>query len=122
MIARAFPAQVTSVKLSETAMLIYVYIQSRSGDSVRLRDIQQAMKFSSPSSALFHLQKLESAGLVQKDTVGDYRIKTRIRVSLIRNFLVIKGVLIPKHFFYGSATTAVSILYLILLREFLFSP
>jgi len=122
MIARAFPAQVTSVKLSETAMLIYVYIQSRSGDSVRLRDIQRAMNFSSPSSALFHLQKLESAGLVQKDNVGDYRIKTRVRVSLVRNFLTIKGTLIPRHVFYASATTAVSILYLILLSQFLSSP
>jgi hypothetical protein len=102
-------------------MLIYVYIQSRSGNSVRLRDIQQAMSFSSPSSALFHLQKLESAGLVQKDHVGDYRIKTRVRVSLIRNFLVVKGTLIPRHLVYASATTAVSILYLVLLREFLFS-
>src|SRR5438094_986525 len=96
--ARASPAQVTSVKLSETAMLIYVYIQSRSGDSVRLRDIQRAMNFSSPSSALFHLQKLESVGLVQKDNVGDYRIKTRVRVSLVRNFLIIKGTLIPRKF------------------------
>jgi hypothetical protein len=102
-------------------MLIYVYIQSRSGNSVRLRDIQQAMSFSSPSSALFHLQKLESAGLVQKDHVGDYRIKTRVRVSLIRNFLVVKGTLIPRHLVYAIATTAVSILYLVLLREFLFS-
>src|SRR5438094_278330 len=122
MIARAFPAQVTSVKLSETAMLIYVYIQSRSGDSVRLRDIQRAMNFSSPSSALFHLQKLESAGLVQKDNVGDYRIKTRVRVSLVRNFLIIKGALIPRHLFYASAKTAVSILYFVLLSQFLSSP
>src|SRR5207249_7793299 len=122
MIARASPAQVTSVKLSETAMLIYIYIQSRSGDSVRLRDIQRAMNFSSPSSALFHLQKLESAGLVQKDNVGDYRIKTRVRVSLVRNFLIIKGALIPRHLFYASATTAVSILYFVLLSQFLSSP
>jgi hypothetical protein len=110
------------VKLSETAMLIYVYIQSRSGNSVRLRDIQQAMKFSSPSSALFHLQKLESAGLVQKDNMGDYQIKTRVRVSLVRNFLIVRGTLIPRHVFYASATTAVSILYFILLSQFLLSP
>ncbi|TMI43353.1 hypothetical protein E6H19_09905 [Candidatus Bathyarchaeota archaeon] len=114
--------QVTSVKLSETAMLIYVYVKSRHGDSVRLRDIQQAMGFSSPSSALFHLQKLESAGLVLKDPLGDYRIKTRVRVGLIRNFLIIRGAFVPRHVFYASATTVVSILYSALLREFLSSP
>src|SRR5207237_2937021 len=90
--------------------------------NVRLRDIQRAMNFSSPSSALFHLQKLESTGLVQKDDVGDYRIKTHVRVSLIRNFLIIKGTLIPRHVFYASATTAVSILYFVLLSQFLSSP
>src|SRR5438128_11053213 len=80
------------------------------------------MNFSSPSSALFHLQKLESAGLVQKDNVGDYRVKTRVRVSLVRNFLIIKGTLIPRHVFYASATTAVSILYFVWLSQFLSSP
>src|SRR2546425_12011885 len=103
-------------------MLIYVYIQSHAGDEVRLREVQHAMGFSSPSSALFHLQKLESAGLIQKDPLGNYRIKTRIRVGLMRNFLIIKGVLIPKHLLYATAITAVSILYFILLQQFLFSP
>lgn len=114
--------QGSGVKLSETAMLIYVYIKSHSGDGVRLRDIQRAMKFASPSTALFHLQKLESAGLVEKDTPGNYRIKSHIRVGLIRNFLFIKSVLIPRHVFHAAATTVVSVLYFLLLREFLFSP
>ena len=109
------------MKLSETAMLIYVYIKSRHGDSVRLRDIQLAMKFSSPSSALFHLQKLESTGLVLKDPLGDYRIKTRVRVNLIRNFLLIRGAFIPRHVFYASVTSVISILYLVLLWNFLSS-
>jgi hypothetical protein len=72
-------------------MLIYVYIQSRSKDTVRLRDIQRAMSFSSPSSALFHLQKLESTRLITKDALGNYQVKTRIRVGLIRNFIFIKA-------------------------------
>ena len=102
-------------------MLIYVYIKSRHGDSVRLRDIQLAMKFSSPSSALFHLQKLESTGLVLKDPLGDYRIKTRVRVNLIRNFLLIRGAFIPRQVFYASLTSMGSILYLVLLWNFLSS-
>ncbi len=110
------------LKLSETAMLIYVYILSHSTDDVRLRDIQRAMGFSSPSSALFHLQKLEGAGLVLKDSVGNYRVKTRIRVGLVRNFIFIKGVLVPRHLLYATVTTVVSVLYFLLLRQFLSSP
>ena len=110
------------VKLSETAMRIYVYIDSRSGDGARLRDIQQAMKFQSPSSALFHLQKLEGAGLVLKDPQGNYHVKTRVRVSLTRNFVVLRGRFIPRHLLYALVTSILSVLYLILLRDFLVSP
>src|SRR5437667_162467 len=51
------------LKLSDTAMLIYVYIQSHSKDDIQLREIQHAMGFASRSSALFHLQKLAAAWL-----------------------------------------------------------
>lgn len=78
--------------------------------------------FSSPSSALFHLQKLEGAGLVLKDSGDSYRVKTRVRVGLVRNFIFIKGVLIPRHLLYATVTTTVSVLYILLLRQFLFSP
>lgn len=110
------------LKLSETAMLIYVYISSHSRDDLRLRDVQRAMGFSSPSSALFHLEKLESAGLVVKDPIGNYRTKTRIKVGLVRNFIFIRGALIPKHIFYAAVTTTVSILYFMMLRQFLSTP
>ena len=109
-------------KLSETAMLIYVYIQSHSKDDLRLREVQQAMGWSSPSSALFHLQKLETAGLILKDPTGNYRIKTRIRVGLVRDFVFMRGILVPKHLLYAIVTTLATILYFILLQQFLSSP
>jgi hypothetical protein len=113
---------VASPKLSETAMLIYVYIQSHSRNDLRLREVQQAMGWSSPSSALFHLQKLEAAGLILKDPTGNYRIKTRVQVGLLRDFLIIRGILVPKHLLYTIVTTLATILYLILLQKFLSSP
>jgi hypothetical protein len=103
-------------------MLIYVYIQSHSRDDVRLREIQHAMGFASPSSALFHLQKLETAGLIVKDSVGNYRIKTRVRVELVRNYVLIRHALVPRHVFYAALMTVASSLYFILLRGFLYSP
>jgi len=110
------------LKLSETAMLIYVYIQSHAGDEVRLREVQHAMGFASPSSALFHLQKLESAGLILKDPIGNYQVKTRVRVGLVRNYVLIRNIFVPRHVFYAIVMTIASILYLSLLRDFLSSP
>ena len=103
-------------------MLIYVYIQSHSGNDVKLREVQHAMGFASPSSALFHLQKLETAGLIAKDSVGSYRIKTRVRVELVRNYVLIRRVLVPRHSFYAVLMTVASVIYFDLLRGFLYSP
>ena len=102
-------------------MLIYVYIRSHSKDDVRLREVQHAMGFSSPSSALFHLQKLETAGLILKDPVGNYRVKTRVRVGLVRDFVFVRGVFIPRRVFYAIVTSIASILYFTLLTQFLTS-
>lgn len=110
------------LKLSDTAMLIYVYIQSHSKDDIQLREIQHAMGFASPSSALFHLQKLEAAGLILKEPLGNYRVKTRIRVGLVRNFVIIRGVFVPRHLLYASVMTVALILYFTLLVEFLSTP
>ena len=110
------------LKLSDTAMLIYVYIQSHSKDDIQLRQIQHAMGFASPSSAFFHLQKLEAAGLILKEPLGNYRVKTRIRVGLVRNFAIIRGVFVPRHLLYASVMTVALILYFTLLVGFLSSP
>lgn len=110
------------MKLSETAMLIYVYVKSHSKDDVRLREIQHAMGFASPSSALFHLQKLESAGLITKDQVGNYRVKTRVSVGIVRNYVFIRNTLVPRHVFYAAVMTAASALYSTLLKDSLSSP
>jgi len=122
MIARPGSEQWSVTRLSETAMLIYVYIRSHPKDDLRLREVQRAMGFASPSSALFHLQKLETAGLILKDPMGNYRVKTRVRVGLFRNYLFIRGLLVPRHALYAGLMTIASILYLTLLRQFLASP
>ena len=80
------------------------------------------MGFASPSSALFHLQKLESAGLILKDPIGNYQVKTRVRVGLVRNYVLIRNIFVPRHVFYAIVMTIASILYLSLLRDFLSSP
>ena len=43
--------------------------------SMRLREIQHTLRFSSPSLVLHHLAKLIEADLVQKDAYGDYSVK-----------------------------------------------
>jgi len=71
---------------------------------------------------LFHLQKLEAAGLILKEPLGNYRVKTRIRVGLVRNFVIIRSIFVPRHLLYASVMTVALILYFTLLVGFLSSP
>src|SRR5207302_11019730 len=97
-------------------------LQARYGDEGRLREIQHAMGCASPSSAPFHLQRLESAGLMLKDRIGNYRVRTRVGVGLVRSYVLIRNMFVPRHVFYAIVMTIASTLYLTLLRDFLSSP
>ncbi|NIM45531.1 MAG: hypothetical protein GTN80_07805, partial [Nitrososphaeria archaeon] len=45
-------------ELKGKTLLVYWYLIKERGDSVGVREIQRALKFSSPSVASYHLEKL----------------------------------------------------------------
>ena len=89
---------------------------------VGIREVQRALDLSSPTLALYHINKLEEAGLVRKELNG--YVADRI---VLRNLIRIRKVLIPRNFFYTVffATSLVFLLILlrppILTREYMFS-
>jgi len=52
--------------LKGKTLKVYWYMLQQPSRSVGVREIQRALRFSSPSVALHHLEKLEDLGLVQK--------------------------------------------------------
>ena len=60
-----------------------------------VREVQRALKFSSPRLAFYHLNKLEEAGLLKKNVDG-YVVE---RV-LLQNSVRFRRLLIPRYFFY----------------------
>jgi hypothetical protein len=72
----------------------------------------RATNLSSPSVAYWHLQKLEGAGLLQKNQYGEYTVKEKIRVS---GHLWIGKNLVPRLmcyslFFLGIVGTVLAII------------
>ena len=61
-----------------------------------IREIQRALKLSSPSVAQYHLTRLESAGFVKKEA-GNYVIDRITLDSCVK----ISRFLIPKYLFYS---------------------
>ena len=62
------------------------------------REVMRAMNFSSPSVAYWHLQKLESLGLLDKTSYGEYIVKEKVGIS---GYLWIGKNLVPRLMCYS---------------------
>jgi hypothetical protein len=76
------------------------------------REVMRATNLSSPSVAYWHLQKLEAAGLLQKNSYGEYVVKEKVSVS---GHLWIGKNLVPRLmcyslFFLGILGTEVAVI------------
>jgi DNA-binding transcriptional ArsR family regulator len=90
-------------ELKGKTLLVYWYLLQRSTHSVGVREVQRALKFSSPSIAVHHLQKLQDLGLVEKKGTGEYVLFTKMG-----RFMV------PRYLFYSVLFTTMLATYLTL--------
>ena len=89
---------------------------------VGIREVQRALNLSSPTLALYHINKLDEAGFIKKELNG--YVADRI---ILENLIRLRGVLIPRNFFY-TVFLVTSLIFLvvflrpsILTREYIFS-
>lgn len=89
---------------------------------IGIREVQRALGLSSPTLALYHINKLEEAGLVRRELNG--YVADRI---ILRNLIRFRKVLIPRNFFY-TVFFVTSLIFLVVLlrppiltREYIFS-
>jgi repressor of nif and glnA expression len=62
---------------------------------VGIREVQRALNLSSPTLALYHMNKLEEVGLIKKE--GNGYVVDRI---VLENVIRLRRILIPRTFFY----------------------
>jgi DNA-binding transcriptional ArsR family regulator len=92
------------------------------GKPIGVREVQRALKLSSPRLASYHLEKLEEAGLLKKTPDGF--VVDRL---VLENFVRLRRLLIPRYFVYfmvfATAATFQVILFRpsVLTREYLFA-
>ena len=98
--------------LKGKTMKVYALLLTR--DSMRMRDIQHALDFSSPSLVLHHLTKLMNAELVKKDEYGDYSIKKDVRVGSLTLFVQLGRHFLPRFVFLASLLVCILVPYVIL--------
>jgi predicted DNA-binding transcriptional regulator len=94
----------------------------RSDKPIGIREVQRALNLSSPTLALYHVNKLEEAGLIKKELNG--YVADRV---ILENLVRLRRILIPRNLFYtiflitSFVMLAVLLRPPILTREYVFS-
>jgi predicted transcriptional regulator len=70
-------------ELKGNTLRVYWFVMNASNQTVGVREAQRALKFSSPTLALYHLDKLRDLGLVSRDTNG-YRLIKEVKVDVLK--------------------------------------
>jgi DNA-binding Lrp family transcriptional regulator len=100
---------------------IYKFIL-KNNSPLGIREIQRALNLSSPTLALYHVNKLEEAGLIKKQGTG--YVADRI---VLENCIRLKRTLVPRFVFYTiflSVTLIILTVFLrptVLTREYVFA-
>ena len=93
-----------------TTLRVYWFL-FRNGGPVGVRETQRALSLSSASVALYHLEKLREIGAVEKDEMGQYRLKEKVHVGSLKMFLRIGHVILPRYLFYAVLLTTALVVY-----------
>jgi DNA-binding transcriptional ArsR family regulator len=104
--------QEIEAELKGTTLRVYWEI-FKSPKPMGVREVQRLIRFSSPSTALYHLEKLRELGVVRKDEYGHYEPVDEIRPTQFRVFLRIGRVILPRYVFYAVFFAATVVMYLV---------
>lgn len=85
-------------QLKGNTLRVYVYTLRKR--KVGVREVQRSLAFSNPSLAQYHLNKLKELGLV-RDENGEYEVVNEIKVDVMRGFLRVGTLIVPRFVFYA---------------------
>lgn len=84
---------------ADSELLVYWIVLEKG--PIGIRDIQRKVGFGSPSTAIYHLERLKSEGLIHKDADGKYRAIKQTRTGILRFYILFAGRLLPKSLIYA---------------------
>jgi predicted DNA-binding transcriptional regulator len=111
--SREFDLALLESELKGKTLLVYWHLLKSSGLRVGVREVQRKLGFSSPSVAVYHLDKLMSLGLVEKTVTGEYVLISEVKTGLLRFFTRLGRFLVPRYLFYSVWFTTMLISYVI---------
>ncbi|HHL41843.1 MAG TPA: ArsR family transcriptional regulator [Candidatus Bathyarchaeota archaeon] len=104
--------EIIESELKGKTLLVYTHMLKQPNDPVGVREVQRELGFSSPSVSSYHLNKLQELGLVENE-YGDYKLVKDIKVGVLKQFITLGGVILPRYLFYAVLMTTMLMTYLI---------
>lgn len=104
--------EIIESELKGKTLLVYMHMLKRPNDPVGVRKVQRELGFSSPSVSSYHLNKLQDLGLIE-NLHGDYKLVRDVKVGVLRQFITLGGLMLPRYLFYAVLMTTMLITYLI---------
>ncbi len=96
-------------ELKGTTLRVYWYALRKG--SVGVREVQRALSLSSPSVALHHIDKLVRMNLLLREESGSYRVTEKVEVDIVKQFVRIGGLMVPRFLFYAAYFTTLVVAY-----------
>ncbi|MCL4355155.1 MAG: hypothetical protein JRN56_01955 [Nitrososphaerota archaeon] len=93
-------------ELKGNTLRVYVYALKKR--RVGVREVQRALLMSNPSLAQYHLNKLKELGLVSENN-GEYEIVGEVKVDVMRDFLRLGTLIVPRFVFYAVFFTVFAV-------------
>jgi DNA-binding transcriptional ArsR family regulator len=104
-------------KLRGKAWKVY-WLLLKNGRPMSVREVERALRFSSPSVAHHHLEQLRQLGLVQRQEIGgNYTLVSEVKIGVLRHFIKLGRLMFPRYFFYALFSTIFYIAYLTILLQ-----
>jgi hypothetical protein len=103
-------------ELKGTTFRVYCYILT-ANRPVYMREVQRNLKLSSPSVAVYHLDKLVDLGLIKKDASRQYVLLEEVKVGLLHLFIKSGPYLIPRFLLYVAYFAGLLSIYFILFYD-----
>ena len=100
--------------LKGKTLLVYWYMLQQPNHTVGVREVQRALNFSSPSIAVHHLDKLQDLALVRKKGTGEYVLENEVKVGILKFFMRMGSIFVPRYFFYSVLFSTMLTAYLIM--------
>jgi len=108
-----FDEEKIEAELKGTTLLVYWHLLKAGKKSVGVRTLQRELGLSSPSVALYHLEKLRNMRVVKKDRSGEYVLKEQVKVGILQQFVNIGRFSLPRFLFYAVFFITATLLYLL---------